>query len=61
MTGWEAMRLIILRDQFVAAKRRLQWAVNHDRPWEEIEDKSYVVAALKWAVEMAAKAGKEEA
>ena len=28
--------------------------------WEEIEDKSYVVAALKWAVEIAGKAVKEE-
>ena len=31
----------------------------YDRPWEEIEDKSYVVAALKWAAEMAEKAMKE--
>lgn len=58
---WEEMRFDILRDYYISAKRRLQWAVNHDRPWEEIEDKSYMVAALKWAVEMAAKAGKEEA
>lgn len=58
--GWEAARLIILRDQLAAAKRRLEWAVKHDRPWEEIEDKSYVVAALKWAVEQALKTIKEE-
>lgn len=57
---WEAMRLIILREHLVAAKRRLEWAVKHDRPWEEIEDKSYTVAALDWAVKMAAKAAKEE-
>lgn len=60
MGKWEVMRLIILRDYFAAAKRRLEWAVKHDRPWEEIEDKSYVVAALKWAAEQAAKAVKEE-
>lgn len=58
--GWEAARLIILRDQLAAAKRRLEWAVKHDRPWEEIEDKSNEVVALKWAVEMAAKAAKED-
>nr|DAH68944.1 MAG TPA: hypothetical protein [Caudoviricetes sp.] len=60
MAKWEEMRFDILRDYYIAAQRRLKWAVNHDRPWEEIEDKSYVVAALKWAVEMAAKAVREE-
>lgn len=60
MAKWEEMRRIILRDYYISAKRRLEWAVKHDRPWEEIEDKSYVVAALKWAAEMAAKAAKEE-
>ena len=50
-----------LRDADIAAHRRLKWAVKHDRPWEEIEDKSYVAAALKWAEEMAAKAVREEA
>lgn len=57
---WPRMRLDILREQRDAAQRRLTWAVHHNRPWEEIEDKSNVVAALKWAVEMAAKAVKEE-
>lgn len=55
------MRFDILRDYYIAAQRRLKWAVKHDRPWKEIEDKSYVVAALKWAEERAAKAVKEEA
>ena len=58
--GWEAMRLIVLRDQLAAAKRRLEWAARHNRPWEEIEDKSYTVAALDWAVEQAEKAAREE-
>lgn len=58
--GWEAMRLIILRDYLAAAKRRLKWAVQYNRPWEEIEDRSYVVCALDWAVEMAEKAAREE-
>lgn len=60
MAKWEEMRFNILRDYYIAAQRRLKWAAEHDRPWEEIEDKSYVVAALKWAVEQAQKAVKEE-
>lgn len=60
MGKWEEMRFNILRDYYISAKRRLEWAVKHDRPWEEIEDKSYVVAALKWAVVQAQKAVKEE-
>ena len=55
------LRVADLRDYYIAAHRRLKWAVKHDRPWEEIEDKSYVAAALKWAEEMAAKAVREEA
>ena len=61
MAKWEEMRFNILRDYYISAKRRLEWAAKHDRPWKEIEDKSYVAAALKWAVERAAKAVKEEA
>lgn len=59
MAKWEEMRFDILRDYYIAAQRRLKWAAKYNRPWEEIEDKSYVVAALKWAVEMAAKTLRE--
>lgn len=52
MAKWEEMRFNILRDYYIAAQRRLKWAAKHDRPWEEIEDKSYVAAPLngrrKW-------------
>ena len=61
MAKWEEMRFNILRDYYIAAQRRLKWAAKNNRPWEEIEDKSYVVAALKWAEERAAKAVKEDA
>lgn len=60
MAKWEEMRFDILRDYYMAAQRRLEWAAKHERPWEEIEDKSYVAAALKWAVEMAGKTAKDE-
>lgn len=60
MGKWEEMRFVILRDYYISAERRHEWAVKHDRSWEEIEDKSYEVAALKWAADQAAKAAKEE-
>lgn len=61
MAKWEEMRFNILRDYYIAAQRRLKWAAKYNRPWKEIEDKSYVVAALKLAEERAAKAVKEDA
>lgn len=35
MDKWEEMRFDILRDYYISAKRRLEWAVKHDRPWGE--------------------------
>lgn len=50
---WQETRLNILREQFVKAQRRLRWAEQHNRPWEELSEKGAIVAALEWAVAIA--------
>lgn len=50
---WTETRLEILREQFEAARRRLKWAEQHNRQWEELSEKGAIVAALEWAVAIA--------
>lgn len=50
---WPQTRIDILREQLEAARRRLRWAEQHNRQWEELSEKGAIVAALEWAVEIA--------
>lgn len=37
---WPETRCDILREQLEAARRRLKWAEQHNRPWEELSEKA---------------------
>lgn len=50
---WPQTRIDILREQLEAARRRLKWAEQHNRQWEELSEKGAIVAALEWAVAIA--------
>lgn len=53
--SYEQHRLDYFRQQLAAAKRRLKWAVDHDRNWMELEDDGDIVSFFEWAVQMAEK------
>lgn len=53
--SYEQHRLDYFRQQLAAAKRRLKWAVDHDRNWMELEDDGDIVSFYEWAVQMAEK------
>lgn len=53
--SYEQHRLDYFRQQLAAAKRRLKWAVDHDRNWIELEDDGDIVSFFEWAVQMAEK------
>ena len=53
--SYQQHRLEYFRQQLAAAKRRLKWAVDHDRNWMELEDDGDIVSFFEWAVQMAEK------
>jgi len=53
--SYQQCRLQFFKDQLAAAKRRLKWAVDHDRNFIELEDDGEIVSFYEWAVQMAEK------
>lgn len=53
ITYWEAQVRYFAKEA-KAAQRRLTWAINHNRSWDDLEDRGDELAYLTWARNMAA-------
>lgn len=53
--NYQQRRLHFFKKQLAAAKRRLKWAVDHDRNFIELEDDGEIVSFYEWAVQVAEK------
>lgn len=53
--NYQQRRLHFFKEQLAAAKRRLKWAVDHDRNFIELEDDGEIVSFYEWAVQAAEK------